>query len=227
MATRLDVVVIEDNDLLRSATVEMIRAAGHDCVGYMCAEDMDQTMLLSRADIYVVDINLPGEDGFLLAERLRQGQPDAGIILFTARTATADRVKGYGMGADIYLLKPAEPAELRAAIEALGRRARPAEIGNLRFCLDTCLLSGPGGEVRLTPSESILLSHFASAPSRFLEHWQVMSHLFREEEFNRASLDARMSYLRKKLVQSGAQPPAIQVVRKQGYRLLPQIAMIG
>lgn len=227
MASRLEVVVIEDNDFLRSATVEVIRAAGHDCVGYFCAEEMDQTMPLSRADIYVVDINLPGEDGFQLAERLRRAHPHAGIILFTARTATADRVKGYGMGADIYMIKPVEPAELRAAIEALGRRARPAAIGNLRFCVDTRLLVGPKGEVKLTASEAILLSHFASAPSRFLEHWQVMSHLFRQEEFNRASLDARMSYLRKKLVDAGAEPPAIQVVRKQGYRLLPSIAVIS
>lgn len=227
MAPRLDVVVIEDNDFLRHATVEMIQAAGHDCVGYFCAEEMDQTMPLSRADIYVVDVNLPGEDGFQLAERLRQGHPDAGIILFTARTATADRVKGYGMGADIYMIKPVEPAELRAAIEALGRRARRAVMGELRLSVDTCLLTGPKGEIKLTPSEAILLSHFASAPSRFLEHWQVMSHLFRQEEFNRSSLDARMSYLRRKLVDAGSEPPAIQAVRKQGYRLLPSIAVIG
>jgi DNA-binding response OmpR family regulator len=225
LASRLDVVVIEDNDFLRCATVEMIQAAGHDCAGYFCAEDMDQTMPMCRADIFVVDINLPGEDGLRLAERLRRGHPHAGIILFTARTTTADRVKGYGMGADIYMVKPVEPAELCAAIEALGRRSRPAAIANLRFCVDTRLLVGPMGEVKLTASEAILLSHFACAPSRFLEHWQVMSHLFRQEEFNRASLDARMSYLRKKLVEAGAEPPAIQVVRKQGYRLLPSIAL--
>ena len=86
---------------------------------------------------------------------------------------------------------------------------------------------GSQAEVKLTASEANLLSHFASAPSRFLEHWQVMTCLFGEEDFNRASLDARMSYLRKKLVQAGAEPPAIQVVRKQGYRLLPPIAIAG
>lgn len=204
----------------------MIKAAGHDCVGFFCAEEMDQTMLLSRADIYVVDINLPGEDGFHVAERLRRGHPEAGIILFTARTAVADRVMGYGMGADIYLMKPVEPAELRAAIDALGRRARRTE-GVLQVCPDSRLLLGPKGEVKLTATEAILLSHFTTAPSRFLEHWQVMSHLFREDDFNRASLDARMSYLRKKLVQAGAAPPALQVVRKQGYRLLSPIAVVS
>lgn len=226
MASRLDVVVIEDNDFLRTATVDMIKAAGHDCVGFFCAEDMDQTMLLSHADIYVVDINLPGEDGFRVVERLRRGHPEAGIILFTARTAVADRVRGYGMGADIYLMKPVEPAELRAAIEALGRRARRVEEA-LQVSLDDRLLIGGKAEVKLTATEAILLSHFATAPSRFLEHWQVMSHLFRDDEFNRSSLDARMSYLRKKLVQAGADPPAIQVVRKQGYRLLCPVTVIG
>lgn len=226
MVTQLEIVVIEDNDVLRGATVEMIKTAGHACTGFFCAEDMDQSMLLSRADIYVVDINLPGEDGLQVAERLRRGQPYVGIILFTARTALADRVKGYGKGADIYLMKPVEPTELIAAIEALGRRARRAQ-NALRLCLDSRLLSGPQAELKLTASEANLLSHFASAPSRFLEHWQVMSHLFRDEDFNRSSLDARMSYLRKKLVQSGADPPAIQVVRKKGYRLLSPIAVIG
>lgn len=226
MATQLEIIVLEDNDVLRRATVEMIKMAGHACTGFFCAEDMDQSMLLSRADIYVVDINLPGEDGFEVAARLRRGQPDAGIILFTARTALADRVKGYGKGADIYLMKPVEPTELVAAIEALGRRARRAQ-NVLRLSLDSRLLSGPQAEVKLTASEANLLSHFASAPSRFLEHWQVMSHLFREEDFNRSSLDARMSYLRKKLVQAGAEPPALQVVRKQGYRLLSPIAIIS
>ena len=227
MAPRLEVVVIEDNDFLRSATVDLLKAAGHNCLGYFCAEDMDQSMPLSHADVYVVDVNLPGENGFQVVERLRKGQPEAGIILFTARTAMADRVKGYGIGADIYMMKPVEPVELCAAIEALGRRARPAETGNLHLCVNKRLLTGPRGEVKLTASEAILLSHLASAPSRFLEHWQVMSHLFREDEFNRASLDARMSYLRKKIVQAGAEPPAIQVVRKQGYRLVSPIAMLG
>lgn len=227
MASRLDVVVIEDNDFLRFVTVEMIRSAGHECVGFFCADEMDQTLPLLRADIYVIDVNLPGEDGFHLAERLRRGSPGVGIILFTARAETADRVKGYGVGADIYMTKPVDPAELRAAIEALGRRAKPLPASTLTLATDTRLLSGPGGELRITASEAILLSHFASAPSRFLEHWQVMSHLFRSEDFNRTSLDTRMSYLRRKLLEVGADPPAIQAVRKQGYRLLPAIAVIN
>ena len=225
MASRLDVVIIEDNYALRDATVVVVRAAGHDCTGYFCAEEMDQTMPLGRADIFIVDVNLPGEDGFLLADRLRRGYPGAGIIMFTARSAVVDRVKGYAIGADIYMTKPVEPAELCAAIAALGRRAKPAGPDLLTVNLDTRLLTGPSGEITLTGSEVVLLSHFVSAPSRFLEHWQVMSHMFREEEFNRASLDARISYLRKKLVSAGAQSPAIQVVRKQGYRLLPAIVV--
>jgi DNA-binding response OmpR family regulator len=227
VASRLDVVIIEDNDALRDATVAVVQAAGHDCTGYFCAEDMDQTRPLGRADVYVVDLNLPGEDGFQIVERLRRGHPRAGIIMFTARTAIADRVKGYGIGADVYMTKPVEPSELCAAISALGRRVKPLATEPLSINLDSRLLVGSGGQIAVTASEALLLSHFASAPSRFLEHWQVMSHMFREEDFNRASLDVRMSYLRKKLISVGATPPAIQVVHRQGYRLLPSIIVVA
>ena len=168
MASNLNVVVIEDDDFLRNSTVYLLNSKGHIASGYFCAEDMDQNVKYSAAEIYVIDINLPGENGFQIAERLKKGQPNAGIIMFTARTATADRVKGYKQGADIYLLKPVDPAEFLAAVEALGRRIRPDDDDVLTLQVQTQLIQGPLDARRLTASEAMLLSHFVSAPNHFL-----------------------------------------------------------
>ncbi len=225
MAANLNVVVIEDDDFLRESTVYLLNQQGHVASGYFCAEDMDQKVKYSAAEIYVLDINLPGENGFQIAERLRKGQPNAGIIMFTARTATADRVKGYKQGADIYLLKPVDPAEFLAAVEALGRRIRPDDDDLLTLQLNAQLIQGPLGSQRVTASESMLLSHFISAPDHFLEHWQIMSCLFGRNDVSRASMEARIAYLRKKLVAIGAPEPTIKSVSKQGYVLMSRMVL--
>ena len=122
MVASLNVIVIEDDDFLRDSIVELLNTQGHVVRGYFCADEMDQTVKYSAADLYVIDVNLPGENGFQLAARLRNGQPNAGIIMFTARTAIADRINGYKHGADVYLPKPVDPTEFLSVVEALGRR---------------------------------------------------------------------------------------------------------
>lgn len=225
MASHLSVVVIEDDDFLREATVSLLSQNGHSARGYFCAEDMDQSVKFSGAEIYVIDVNLPGESGFQIAERLRKGQPNAGIIMFTARTATTDRVKGYKQGADIYLVKPVDPAEFLAAVEALGRRVMPDDGEALTLQRHAQIVQGPRGKQRVTASEAMLLSHFISAPDHFLEYWQVISCLFGQNDVSRASMEARIAYLRKKLVAAGAGEPTIQSVSKQGYVLMSRMVL--
>ena len=225
MASSLKVVVIEDDDFLRNSTVCLLNGHGHIASGYFCAEDMDQNVKYSAAEIYVIDVNLPGENGFQIAERLKRGQPNAGIIMFTARTSTADRVKGYKQGADIYLQKPVDPTEFLAAVEAVGRRIRPDDEDLLTLQLNAQLIKGSLGGRRLTASESMLLSHFISAPNHFLEHWQVMSCLFGRNEVSKASMEARIAYLRKKLVAVGGAEPTIRSVSRQGYVLMSRMIL--
>ena len=223
MVARLNLVVVEDNDFLRDTIVELLRNVGHTATGFYCAEEMDEKIGVTIPDIYVLDINLPGENGFEISKRIRQGNPKAGIVMFSARTKIEDRVHGYQQGADIYLPKPVDPEEFLSAISALGRRIKPDDETGIRINLDLLTLEGPKATVHVSQTEAMLLSQFATAQGQFLEYWVIVDHFFGADDMNRSSLDARISYLRKKLVEVGVPSPAIQAVRKQGYRLLSPI----
>ena len=225
MVASLNVIVIEDDDFLRDSIVELLNTQGHVVRGYFCADEMDQTVKYSAADLYVIDINLPGENGFQLAARLRNGQPNAGIIMFTARTAIADRINGYKHGADVYLPKPVDPMEFLSVVEALSRRLKPDDADQLKLQFAARIVEGPEGIVKVTASEAMLLSHFISAPSQFLEYWQVMSCLFGEKDSNKASMEVRVVYLRKKLISIGASSPVFQAAGKQGYTLVSKVIL--
>ncbi|MFA7243641.1 MAG: response regulator transcription factor, partial [Sulfuricellaceae bacterium] len=113
-----------------------------------------------RADILLLDLNLPGEDGISLARRIREVLPEVGIIMVTARRQARDKIEGYGSGADIYLTKPTSVEELDAAIQALSRRVRPAPAlvtGRLRLNPATLQLSGPRSTIDVSDQECSLL----------------------------------------------------------------------
>jgi DNA-binding response OmpR family regulator len=112
MTRSLHVVLVEDNDALRLATSVILVQAGFEVSGVACAEDVDDLPTARVPDLYVIDVNLPGEDGFSLAARLRRARPWVGIVITTARIRVDDRVHGYEQGVDVYLPKPVNPPEL-------------------------------------------------------------------------------------------------------------------
>lgn len=221
MDTALDIVVIEDHVLLQTVTVQLLESRGHRVTGLSSAEDIDDEIGVMVPDLYVIDLNLPGEDGLSLARRLRGVQPDVGIIMVTARDTLADRLNGYEHGADIYLTKPVDPAELLAAVVALSRRLRPAE--RKTTCVvdaQTQRLRGPKGEESLQHHEFKLLSALARAPQQTLELWQVAQHLGQaEDSFSKASMEVRVARLRRKLADVSGVDNPIRALRKTGYRL--------
>ncbi len=227
MPARLSVLVIEDHDMLREATVAALSNAGHLAKGVVSAEDVDDTPTLAPPDLYVIDLNLPGEDGISLSRRIRESHPRAGIIMVTARTETKDKIAGYESGADIYLPKPVDPEELLAAVDALAHRIRPlAEDCTLSLNLKSLQIRGPRGEVGLSQSEANLLSAFSRAGGEQLERFQVATNLsLKGEILNATSLEVRLSRLRKKLNQVGADEPTIKAIRGHGYKLAVTITI--
>lgn len=123
-APPLHILLIEDNDSLREATLEFLNDNGHHATGVASAEEVDETPTRDVPDLYLVDVNLPGENGFALTQRIRKSQPLAGIVLMTARSQLRDRLDGYDCGADNYLIKPVEQAELLACIHSLAMRLK-------------------------------------------------------------------------------------------------------
>lgn len=223
------VMVVEDHDALRTATIKVLQQAGFDVVGVSCAEDVDDAHLSQVFDGYVVDLNLPGEDGFSLALRLRRARPKAKIIMTTARTFLEDRVKGYEAGADIYMPKPVDPEELVAALTWLIARSR-AEEGDqflLRIDAKKHLLFGPACEVKLAASEVRVLLALAQAKDQTLERWQLMVQLNPYgDEISGDNLQVRVSQLRRKLALCGVEGESIKAQRGVGYKLcVPLVAL--
>jgi DNA-binding response OmpR family regulator len=219
----LTVLVVEDNDDLRELTLDLLRAGGYHVRGVPCAEDVDDQRG-ALADIYVIDLNLPGEDGVSLARRIRGTQPTAGIVMTTVRTRLDQRIAGYDSGADVYLPKPVEPAELLACLDAVGRRVRGKHAAVLRLDVARQLLSGPSGRMDLQAGEAGVLAALARAPEQTLERWQL-EQLFGIDvsASSRTVLDVRVSRLRRKLQQAGTVQAAIQAVPNVGYRLCERI----
>ena len=222
MHPSLHILVVEDNDGLREATVDFLRAQGHQVTGVVCAEEVDDTPTRDVPDLYLIDVNLPGEDGFSLAERLRKSHPTAGIVLMTARGQLSDRLEGYSSGADNYLIKPVEQLELLACIQNLARRIKPQALGldllelnSLSLCL-----KGPRGSEGVTLGESLLLAGFIRAAGQKLERWQAMQLIDPTEKgLSSANLEMRITTLRRKLSACGAPEDAIRTLRGFGYAL--------
>jgi DNA-binding response OmpR family regulator len=218
----LNILVIEDHDDLRAATVSALTGMGYRAHGVDCSEAMDEALVGFPADILLLDLNLPGEDGLSIARRLRAAQPEIGIIMVTARNRAQDVMTGYGNGADIYVAKPVSPEELDAAIRALTRRIKPAAppAGQLR--LDTqglCLISAQA-TVNLSDNECHLLAALAKAQDRRLETWQLLEVLGKEtDELEKRALTVQIVRLRKKFEQAGVPEPTLKAIRGTGYQL--------
>jgi len=123
MAARLSIVLVEDNDDLRDLTADALRAEGHRVTALACAEELEDRARGVAADLFLIDLNLPGEDGFSLSRRIRKAQPLVGIVIVSARSDLQGKVDGYECGADWYLPKPVPIEELLAAISSFARRS--------------------------------------------------------------------------------------------------------
>ena len=181
--------------------------------------------------LVMLDVGLPGEDGFALARWLRERSGRVGIIMVTAAADTVDRVVGLETGADDYIAKPFEPRELLARVKSVLRRASGASaegprvrIGRRVLDLERRILVDPedGSEERLAASEFDLLKIFAENPNRpLMRDWLLEVTAHREAEaFNRA-IDLRITRLRRKVEIDPAHPEAIRTVRGVGYMFVP------
>ena len=224
-----NVLLVEDHDALRNATVKVLQQAGFEVVDISCAEDIDDEHEARLFDAYVIDLNLPGEDGLSLALRLRKVHPRANIVMTTARTHLNDRVKGYEAGADIYMPKPVDPEELVAALRGLITRSKLAQHIEHGLQLDPRRhrLIGPDGSCKMAASEVRVLLALAQAKAQTLERWQLMVQLSPDgEDISNDSLQNRLSQLRKKMGQCGVEGESIKALRGMGYRLCVPLVVV-
>lgn len=231
----LNIILVEDHDVLREMLKQALEEAGHQVTALSCAEELEDVAGGQPADMFLIDLNLPGENGLSLTERLRATYPLAGLIVVTARSSLHDKLEGYARGADLYLTKPIEVPELCAAVSALGRRR--LRVDSLiqqnqaeRFTLQQQQLhiSKPGHKaVALSAAEASIVIAFSRAPGQRVAYWQIAETLGLDlETYPKASLEVRIVRLRKKLVDAGAAPSCIESVRGHGYQLCLAVQVI-
>jgi len=180
-------------------------------------------------DALVLDVNLPGIDGFEACRRLRDRQVRTPVLMLTARDAVEDRITGLDTGADDYLVKPFDFGELLARLRALARRG-PArhgpvlEAGDLRLDPATRRVDRAGVQVELSTKEFQLLEVFMRHPGRVLSRLDLLEGAWDSGYENRSNVvDVYVRYLREKLDRPfGAR--SFETVRGAGYRFNPQAA---
>jgi two-component system OmpR family response regulator len=175
-------------------------------------------------DAIVLDVMLPGMDGFEVCRRLREAEVWAPILMLTARDSVKDRVAGLDRGADDYLTKPFSYAELLARLRALFRRGsaeRPArlEVGDLRLDPATRRVWRGDAEVDLSAKEFAVLETFMRHPGEVLSRFQLLEHAWDYDYENRSNVvDAYVRFLRRK-IDRPFDVESIETVRGAGYRL--------
>jgi two-component system, OmpR family, response regulator len=191
------------------------------------ARSGDDGLWMARAteyDAIVLDVMLPGVDGFDLCRRLRELGTWTPVLMLTARDAVADRVKGLDAGADDYLTKPFSFAELLARLRALVRRPaleRPAvlEVGDLRLDPSSRKVSRGEQEIDLSSKEFALLEFFMRRVGDVLSRYQLLEHCWDYGYENRSNVvDVYVRYLREKIDRPFGRD-SIETVRGAGYRL--------
>jgi two-component system OmpR family response regulator len=175
-------------------------------------------------DAIVLDVMLPGIDGFETCRRLREQGAWAPVLMLTARDAVEDRIEGLDRGADDYLTKPFSLAELLARLRALFRR-QPAErpsvlrIGDLELDPATRRVTRNGHEIELSAKEFALLETFMRSPGRVLSRFQLLEHVWDYSYESRSNVvDVYVRYLREKIDRPFGLE-SLETVRGSGYRL--------
>jgi two-component system, OmpR family, response regulator len=174
-------------------------------------------------DAIVLDLMLPGRDGFAVCRALREREHWVPVLMLTARTGVKDRIRGLDAGADDYLVKPFDFGELLARLRALMRRGQadvPAvlEIGDLVVDPSTRVVTREGREVELTAREFSVLDFLARRPGRVVSRAELLEHVWDENyEGSPNIVDVYVGYLRKKLGRE-----LIRTVRGTGFALEPQ-----
>jgi two-component system OmpR family response regulator len=218
------VLIVEDDVKLAALTRRGLRGEGMAADVAVSGEDALWMAGATEYDIIVMDVLLPGRDGFSTCQELRRRQIWAPVLMLTARDAIEDRVRGLDTGADDYVTKPFSFAELSARLRALARRGpieQPTVLkcGDLHLEPSTMRVGRGTTEIMLSPKEYALLETFMRKPGQVLDRYQLLEHAWDFEYENRSNVvDVYVRYLREK-IDRPFDVESLETVRGAGYRL--------
>lgn len=224
------ILVVDDDASIRDAIADFLGMHGYAVRAAENAAACDRALAAAPADLIVLDVMMPGEDGLSLCRRMRAQSP-VPIILLTAMSADTDRIIGLEIGADDYVVKPFNPRELLARIRAVTRRLLATSTvpqrqgtGAYRFegwTLDVnrrTLTSPDGALTDLTSGEFDLLLAFLEHPQRVLNRDRLLDLARgRSSQAYDRSIDVQISRLRRKIEANPQEPALIKTIRNEGY----------
>ena len=223
------VLVLEDESSIRSFIVINLRRAGYDVIEAETGEDaLERLKENPDTKVALLDIMLPGIDGFEVCRRIRATNAKIGIIMLTARSQEMDKVTGLMTGADDYVTKPFSPAELTARVDALFRRtgggeeeASPDEIVEAPFRLNTRnrTLEKNGQRVKLTQVEYGIVKLFMENPGKALSREEILDAVWGKDYFGELKIvDVNIRRLRIKIEDNPTKPTYVNTVWGYGYK---------
>ena len=221
------VLVLEDESSIRSFIVINLRRAGYEVIEAESGEEaLEKLKVNSDTRVALLDVMLPGIDGFEVCRRIRATNSRIGIIMLTARSQEMDKVTGLMTGADDYVTKPFSPAELTARVDALMRRSggnddNSAEISQPPFLLNTRnrTLEKDGRRVKLTQVEYAIVKMFMENPGKALSREEILDQVWVRDYFGELKIvDVNIRRLRLKIEDNATNPVYITTVWGYGYK---------
>lgn len=232
MNRQLRILVVEDEEAIRTGLIDVLVFHGYETDSAVTGPDGLDKALTGRFDLILLDIMLPGMDGYVICEKIRAADRQQPIIMLTAKTSDEEIIQGLKLGADDYVPKPFSIQQLVLRIEAVLRRsqivqeqARTLSIGGID--IDTENLSGLNGsdEIAFTKREIELLSYLASNSDRPVPREELLSKVWgyaRALGIETRTVDIHIAKIRRKIEADPKQPAILITVRGAGYRLVSE-----
>ena len=219
----MKILIVEDEKLLADSLKTLLENKGFTVEAVYDGEIGAEYAMLGIYDLLILDVMMPGLDGYKLARKVRSARCSTSILMLTARSAVEDRIQGLNAGADYYLTKPFDSRELLACINALlrrqGKQVDELVFGNTALDLDTCTLICGGKSVRLSAREFDVMRFLLQAQDRIVSKEMILARVWGyDSNAVENHVEVYVGFLRKKLKAIGSDV-RIEAIRRLGYHL--------
>ena len=225
------ILVCEDEDAIRDFVVINLKRAGYDVYDVNCGEEALRVFDEENGnfDIVLLDIMMPGIDGFTVCKKLREKSSTPGIIMLTAKAQEMDKVNGLMIGADDYITKPFSPSELTARVDAIYRRvcmsfikddkSMRLESGPFVLDINSRTVTKNGVSIDLTQVEYQILEYFMNNKNTALDRSSILNHIWGESYYGDDKIvDENIRRIRQKIEDEPSNPQYIMTIWGYGYK---------
>jgi len=232
MNRQIRILVVEDEEAIRAGLIDVLVFHGYDVDSAATGPDGLEKALTGKFDLVLLDIMLPGIDGYEICDRIRTEDRHQAVIMLTAKTSDEEIIQGLKLGADDYVPKPFSIQQLVLRIEAVLRRsqvgaemARTLRIGEIEIDTDNFCGVKDGNEIAFTKREIEMLSYLAQNSDRPVSREELLAKVWgyaRNLDIETRTVDIHIAKLRRKIEADSKAPELLITVRGAGYRLVTE-----